>query len=71
MELIDANKKYIIQYEEAYNELIRLYNAGVISKRRVMFENPRNVSIIETMMNNRDVNKLKTGYVPSYDYFFC
>ena len=70
MELIDANKKYIIQYQEAYNELIRLYNTGVISKRRVMFENPRNVSIIETMMNNRDVNKLKTGYVPSYDYFF-
>lgn len=69
LKLIDADKKYLDQYKEAYIESLKQIELGNIKKHDLMFMNPDEVDIIQRMMDNRDQTKLKPTYVPSYDYF--
>lgn len=69
LKLIDADKKYLEQYKEAYLESLRQIEKGNIKKHDMMFLNPDEKDIVQTFMNNRDQSKLPSYYVPSYDYF--
>ena len=69
LKLIDANKKYLDQYREAYLESLKQIELGNIKKHDLMFMNPEEKDIVQTFMDNRDQSKLPSYYVPSYDYF--
>ena len=69
LKLIDADKKYLDQYKEAYKEALDKVNNGIIKKHNMMFLNPDEVDVVESFMNNRDQSKLPSYYVPSYDFF--
>ena len=69
IKLIDGEAKYLDQYKEAYEKKIKKFYEGLIKKHDLMFMNPDEVDIVKQMKDNRDISKLKTGYVPSYDYF--
>ena len=69
LKIIDADKKYLDQYKEAYIDAKRLMEEGKISKHDMMFLNPDEVDVVQTFMDNRDQSKLPSYYVPSYDYF--
>ena len=69
LKLIDADKKYLEQYKEAYLESLRQIEKGNIKKHDMMFLNPDEKDIVQTFMDNRDQSKLPSYYVPSYDYF--
>ena len=69
LRLLDADKKYIEQYKEAYKETIKKISDGIIQKHNLMFLNPDEIDIVQRYMDNRDITKLPEGYVPSYDYF--
>lgn len=70
LRLIDADKKYLDEYKVAYVESIKKVNEGMIKKHDLMFLNPDEIDIIQSFIDNRDINKLPPEYVPSYDYFF-
>ena len=67
--LIDANEKYLKQYQEAYELSIAKVNSGEIHRRNLMFDNINEVDIIQKMKDTRDKSKLKSNRVLSYDYF--
>ena len=67
--LIDANEKYLKQYQEAYELSIAKVNSGEIHRRNLMFDNINEVDIIQKMKDTRDKSKLKPNRVLSYDYF--
>ena len=67
--LIDANKKYLKQYKEAYLLSLEKINNGEMNSRNLMFNDLNEVDIIQKMKDTRDVTKLKPNRVLSYDYF--
>ena len=69
LKLIDADKKYLDQYKEAYIESLKQIELRNMKKHNLMFMNPDEKDIIQTFMDNRDQSKLPSHYVPSYDYF--
>ena len=69
LKLIEAEEKYLGQYKEAYMLSLEKIREGLIKKHNLMFMNPDDVNIIQSMKDNRDKTKLKPTYVPSYDYF--
>ncbi len=69
LKLINADKKYLEQYKEAYLEALKEIEKGNIKKHDMMFMNPDEKDIIQTFMDNRDKSKLPSYYVPSFDYF--
>lgn len=69
IKLIDGESKYLDKYKEAYILSLKKYYEGFIKKHDLMFMNPDKVDIIKKMEDNKDISKLKAGYVPSYDYF--
>ena len=69
LKLIDADKKYLKQYKEAYLETLKQVELGNIKKHSLMFLNPDEKDIVKICFDNRDQSKLPSHYVPSYDYF--
>ena len=69
LRLIEADEKYLPEYKEAYLLSIEKMNEGIIKKHNLIFMNPDEVNVVEKIKNNRDKSKLKSTYVPSYDYF--
>ena len=67
--LIDANKKYLEQYKDAYLLSLEKINNGEMNGRNLMFNDLNEVDIIQKMKDTRDVTKLKPNRVLSYDYF--
>ena len=67
--LVDADKKYLGQYQEAYEKSLEMLENGIMKKHNMMFVNSKGEDIIQKFMDSRDRNKLPDGYVPSYDYF--
>lgn len=69
LKLIEANKEYLEQYKEAYIESNLQVKKGNIKKHDMMFLNPDENDIIQYFKDSRDITKLPSNYVPSYDYF--
>ena len=69
LKLIDADKKYLEQYKEAYLDALEQVKLGSIKKHDMMFMNPDEKDVVQTFMDNRDQSKLSSHYVPSYDFF--
>jgi len=69
LKLIEADKKYLEQYREAYIESFKQMELGNIKKHNMLFINPDENDIIQQFKDNRDQSKLPSHYVPSYDYF--
>ncbi len=69
LKLIDADKKYLDQYKEAYVESLKMLELGKMKKHNLMFMNPDEKDIVQAFMDSRDESKLPSHYVPSYDYF--
>lgn len=69
LKLIEADKKYLNQYKEAYIEALKQLQLGNISKHDFMFLNPDENDIVQLFKDNKDQSKLPSHYVPSYDYF--
>lgn len=69
LKLIEADEKYLVEYKEAYLLSLEKINEGLIKKHDLMFMNCDEIDVIQRMKDNRDKNKLKPTYVPSYDYF--
>ena len=69
LRLIDADKKYIDGYKEAYLLQLKAFEEGLISNHDLMFKNPDEVDIVKRCMDHRDITKLASHHVPSYDYF--
>ena len=69
IKLIDADRKYLNEYKEAYYLSMENIEKGIIKKHDLMFYNPDEVDIIQKCKDNRDKSKLPKGWVPSYDYF--
>lgn len=67
--LIDANEKYLKEYQEAYELSVAKVNSGEIHKSDLMFDDINEVDIIQKMQDRRDPTKLKPNRVVSYDYF--
>lgn len=69
IKLVDAEKRYLDEYKEAYELSLYHIEKGNIKKHDLMFENIDEVDVIKKHQDSRDETKLKQGYVPSYDYF--
>lgn len=69
IKLIEGEDKYLKEYKEAYLLSLKKVKEGLIKKHDLMFLNPDEIDIIKQMKDNKDITKLKPGYVPSYDYF--
>ena len=69
LKLIDADIKYLEQYREAYFESLKQIQLGNIKNHDLMFLNPDEENVIQIFKDNRDVTKLPSYYVPSYDFF--
>ena len=69
LKLIEADKKYLEQYKEAYLLSLKQIELGNIKKHDLMFMNPDEKDVVQTFKDNRDQSKLPSYYVPSYDYF--
>ena len=67
--LIDANKNYLKQYQEAYLLALDKIKSGEIHRSDLMFSDINEVDIIQKMKDTRDKSKLKPNRVLSYDYF--
>jgi len=67
--LIDADPKYLKQYQEAYLLSLEKINNGEMLARNLMFHNLDEVDIIQKMKDTRDITKLKPNRVQSFDYF--
>lgn len=70
LKLIEADKKYLTEYKEAYLLSLEKINEGLIKKHDLMFMNPDEVDIVQKMKDNRDKTKLKTTKVKETMYFF-
>lgn len=69
IKLVEANEKYLMGYQEAYEQSLDKLSQGLMKKHNLMFVNINEVDIIQQIKDNRDKTKLPEGYVPSYDYF--
>ena len=69
LKLIEAEDKYLDQYKEAYIESLNQAKLGNIKKRLIMFRNPDEEDIIQIYKDSRDISKLPSYFVPSYDFF--
>lgn len=69
LKIIEADKKYLDQYKDAYFESLKQVEQGKIKKHNMLFINPLEEDVIKTFMDSRDQSKLPSHYVPSYDYF--
>lgn len=69
LKLIDADIKYLEQYREAYFESLKQIQLGNIKNHDLMFLNPDEENVIQIFKDSRDVTKLPSYYVPSYDFF--
>ena len=69
LKLIDAEKKYLKEYKEAYINSIRKIEEGKMKNHNLMFINPDENDVIKHFKDNRDQSKLPAHYVPSYDFF--
>lgn len=69
LKLIDPSSKYIKEYQEAYRLCLKEIEKGNMKVHDLVFTNPDEEDVIDRLLNNRDIKKLKPGYVPSYDYF--
>ena len=69
LKLIDANPKYLKQYQEAYLLSLDKVKSGEMNPRNLMFNNLDEVDIIQKSKDTRDISKLKPNRVLSYDYF--
>ena len=67
--LIDANEKYLKQYQEAYLLSLDKINNGEMNAHNLMFNNLDEVDIIQKMKDTRNKDMLKPNRVLSYDYF--
>lgn len=67
--LIDADEKYLIQYQEAYVLSLDKIKRGEMHRRNLMFHDIHEVDVIQKMRDTRDKSKLKPNRVLSYDYF--
>ena len=70
LKLIEAEERYLEEYKEAYLESLKQIELGKIKKHDMMFLNPDEIDIIQSMKDSRDESKLKPGYVKAYKYFF-
>ena len=69
LKLIEAEKKYLEQYKEAYLESLKQIELGNIKNHDMMFFNPDEKDIVQKFIDSRDQSKLPENYVPSYGYF--
>lgn len=69
LKLVEAEEKYLDQYQKAYEEALEKINNGEMTKHDMMFMDRNEVDIIQKFKDNRDKDKLPKEYVPSYDYF--
>ena len=69
MVLIDADKKYLNGYQEAYEMSLEMLKKGKMKKHNMMFVDSNEEDVVQKFMDSRDKTKLPEGYVPSYDYF--
>ena len=69
LKLIDAEEKYIEEYNDAYVKSIEKIDQGLMKKHDLMFLDISKIDVIQKYKDNRDRTKLQTGWVPSYDYF--
>ena len=69
LKLIEADKKYMDQYKEAYIESLKQIELGNMKRHDLIFYNPDKIDVIQMMKDNREKTKLKPTYVPSYDFF--
>ena len=69
IKLVEAEKIYLKEYQEAYEISLEKLEQGLMKKHNLMFVNINDVDIVQKFKDNRDKNKLPEGYVPSYDYF--
>ena len=68
LKLVEADKKYLDQYKEAYLDSLEQIKLGNMKKHNIMFMNPDEEDIVQKMKDNRDPSKLPANYVPSYDF---
>ncbi len=69
LKLIEAEERYLDEYQEAYLESLKEIEKGNIKKHDLMFLNRTENDIIQIFKDNRDQTKLPSHYVPSFDYF--
>ena len=69
LKLIDAEKKYLKEYKEAYINSLKKIEEGKMKNHNLMFINPDENDVIKHFKDNRDQSKLPAHYVPSYDFF--
>ena len=69
LKLIEGDKKYLDQYQEAYELSKQKVEEGIIKKHNMMFDDTNGVDIIQKMKDNKDKTKLPEDYVVAYDYF--
>ena len=69
LKLIEAEERYLDEYQEAYLESLKEIEKGNIKKHDLMFLNTIENDIIQIFKDNRDQTKLPSHYVPSFDYF--
>lgn len=69
IKLIDADKKYLTEYQEAYKKSLEKISEGLMKKHQLKFVDINEVDIIQEFKDNRDKSKLTETSVPSYDYF--
>ena len=69
IKLVDAHKRYLKEYQEAYEKSLEKLEQGLMKKHNLMFVNINITDVIQQFKDNRDITKLPKGYVPSYDYF--
>ena len=69
LKLIDAEEKYLIEYNISYQTSLQKIEQGLMKKHDLMFVDTSKVDVIQQFKDNRDRTKLTEGWVPSYDYF--
>lgn len=69
IKLIDADKKYLKEYQDAYEKSLEKLEQGLMKKHNLMFVDINKEDVIQKFKDARDKTKLPEGYVPSYDYF--
>lgn len=69
LKLVEPDKKYIEQYKDAYNLILNKVKEGYVKKHDITFINPDEIDVIEKHKDSRDISKIPSHYVPSYNYF--
>ena len=69
IKLIEPNRKYLEQYQEAYLLSLKKIKLGKMKDHDLIFSDLNKINIIQKTLDAKDDKKLKNGYVPAY-YFF-